>query len=248
MKQAMEFCRTYNFDPECTVILKGVRTECELEDVQRAFGLLDDVVKVQYMEGFSHTILCQFSDPISPKLLDSEHPVDGTFWEVIQVDDFCPAEPEGQCQKEQVVPLGRAIGNMTLNFQEQVNELALTYNISPATLNQVALNSMSTKTISDSGPLFSSPALAVKSQTPPEKAPVASFGAESAASSSHVTSVDPVLINPLPADIQRVVVELVVKHDSSFYVHESCAYFQAILQNLLLRWSTIFGDSELSKC
>ncbi|KAK2841795.1 hypothetical protein Q5P01_011995 [Channa striata] len=94
------------------------------------------------MEGFFDTIICQFSDPITPKLLDNKHPVDGAFWEVIQIADFRVPEIEGMFHQEHLVSLARAIGNMTISFQEQVNELALTYNISPATLNQVALNRM----------------------------------------------------------------------------------------------------------
>lgn len=59
----------YGFDPECTVMLKGVPAKVELEEVKRAFALLDDVVRVQHIDilligyscSFSNTRICCFS-------------------------------------------------------------------------------------------------------------------------------------------------------------------------------------------
>ena len=82
------------------------------------------------------------------------------------------------------MPLARAINDMTVNFREQVNELALTYNMSPITLNQVAVNHISGKGDSDKGPVTSTPASALeapafKAQSTPNPRPVV-FSADGA--------------------------------------------------------------------
>lgn len=52
----MEFCDRYGFDPEYTVLLKGAKAEIKLQEVQRAFALLDHVVKIQQI--VSLTLFC----------------------------------------------------------------------------------------------------------------------------------------------------------------------------------------------
>ena len=107
------------------------------------------------------------------------------------------------------MPLARAIDDMTANFREQVNESALTYNISPTTLNQVAVSHISGEGDSEKGPVTSTPASALKA--PAFKArssnprPVV-FGADSYSSSPRQAPNDALLVDPLPTDVQRVIV------------------------------------------
>ena len=42
----------YGFDPERTVMLKGVPAKVKLEDVKRVFALLDDVVECITLTAF----------------------------------------------------------------------------------------------------------------------------------------------------------------------------------------------------
>lgn len=203
----------YGFDPECTVMLKGVPAKVKLEEVKRAFALLDDVVRVQHIDILPTTILCQFSESITPMLLDSEHSTNDAYWEVIQIDEYCPPKSDSEPHRDGVVPLARAIDNMTVNFREQVNELALTYNISPATLNQVAVTHMCGKGDNDKGPLTSTPASGLKTQPSPNPRPIASSDVNFPSSPTQAPD-DTLLINPLPADVKRVIVEHIVKHDS----------------------------------
>lgn len=146
-------------------------------------------------------------------LLDSEHSTDDAYWEVIQIDEYCPPKSDSEPHRDGVVPLARAIDDMTVNFREQVNELALTDNISPATLNQVAVNHMCGKGDNDKGPLMSTSASGLKTQPSPNPRPIASSDANFPSSSTQAPD-DTLLINPLPADVKRVIVEHIVKHDS----------------------------------
>ena len=201
----------YGFDPERTVMLKGVPAKVKLEDVKRVFALLDDVVGVHHLDSLPNTILCQFSESLTPMLLDREHPADDSYWEVMQIDEYCPPKSVSEPPTDDVVPLARAINDMTVNFREQVNELALTYNMSPITLNQVAVNPISGKGDSDKGPVTSTPASALKApafkaQSTPNQRPVV-FSADSYSSSPRQAPNDTLLVDPLPADVQRVIVE-----------------------------------------
>lgn len=98
----MEFC---GFDPEYTVILKGVPPKVKIEEVKKAFAVLDDVVRVHHIDKLPNTILCQFSESITPMLLDSEHSVEDSYWEVIQIDECYPPKPLSEQLREDVVPL-----------------------------------------------------------------------------------------------------------------------------------------------
>ena len=212
----------YGFDPERTVMLKGVPAKVKLEDVKRVFALLDDVVGVHHIDSLPNTILCQFSESLTPMLLDREHPADDSYWEVMQIDEYCPPKSVSEPPTDDVVPLARAINDMTVNFREQVNELALTYNMSPITLNQVAVNHISGKGDSDKGPVTSTPASALeapafKAQSTPNPRPVV-FSADSYSSSPRQAPNDTLLVDPLSADVQRVIVEHIVKHDSLVFI------------------------------
>ena len=55
----------YGFDPECTVMLKGVPAKVKLEVVKRVFALLNDVVGVCHVDSLPNTILCQLSESIT---------------------------------------------------------------------------------------------------------------------------------------------------------------------------------------
>lgn len=203
--------------PLFTVILKGVPPKVKLEEVKKAFAVLDDVVRVHHIDKLPNTILCQFSESITPMLLDSEHSVEDSYWEVIQIDECYPPKPLSGPLREDVVPLAHAIGDMTVNFREQVNELALTYNISPTTLRHVAVNHICGKGEDEKGPVTSTPASALKTQTSPSSRSVASSDASHPVSASQTPN-DTLLVNPLPADVQRVIVEHIVKHDSPVHL------------------------------
>lgn len=106
---------------------------------------------------------------------------------------------------------------MTVNFREQVNELALTYNISSTTLRHVAVNHICGKGEDEKGPVTSTPASALKTQTSPSPRSVASSSASHPVSALQAPN-DTLLVNPLPADVQRVIVEHIVKHDSPVHL------------------------------
>lgn len=202
----MELREQYGFDSEYTVILKGVKTQVELEEVQQAFSLLDNVVKIQHIDHSPDTILCQFSESITSMLLDCEHSIEDTCWEVIQIDEYSLTKSE-ESPKKAVVPLAQALGNMTVSFREQVNEMALAYNISPTTLHQVALSQVCGREDSDHGSTTSTPAAGFKSQHLVTPSPAVSCEVKHPTTSTH----ENLVINPLPTDVQKVIVEHIVR-------------------------------------
>lgn len=207
----------YGFDPEFSVIIRGVPDKLETETVKRAFATLDDVVRVHPIGSLPNTILCQFSESITPMLLDNEHVVDDSHWEIIQIDEFTPPQPDSEPLRDGLVPLARAIGDMTVHFKEQVEELAFVYNVSPTTLSQVAVNRICGKVDHPKGPATSTPAAALKAQPSHSPRFVVSSDVNHPCSSKQTPN-DSLLINPLPADVQKVIVEHIVKHDSPVHL------------------------------
>ncbi|CAL8342079.1 unnamed protein product [Arctogadus glacialis] len=51
---------------------------------------------------------------------DREHPADDSYWEVMQIDEYCPPKSVSEPPTDDVVPLARAINDMTVNFREQM--------------------------------------------------------------------------------------------------------------------------------
>lgn len=82
----------YGFDQEYSVIIRDVPDKLEIEEVKRAFTALDEVVRVQPIDSLPDTILCQFSESITPMLLDNEHAVGDSHWEIIQIDEFTQSQ------------------------------------------------------------------------------------------------------------------------------------------------------------
>lgn len=213
----MEFCDRYGFDPEYTVLLKGAKAEIKLQEVQRAFALLDLVVKIQQIDSLPDTISCQFMECITPMLLDGEHSADGECWEVIQIDEYCPQGPDSFHLAHDVVPLARAIDDVTASFREQVNELALAYNVSPMTLNQAAVSHMCGKNDTYKGLATSTPALGVKTQSTPGPRSTAACDDGHVPKAKQALDADSLLVDPVPAEVQRVIVEHIVKHSSPMH-------------------------------
>lgn len=203
----------YGFDPECTVMLKGVPPEVKLEQVKRAFASLDDVVGVCPIVSLPNTILCQFSESVTPMLLETQHTVEDSYWEVIQVSKYSPPKSPSEPLRESVVPLARVIGDLTATFNEQVDGLALTYNISPTTLRHIAVNQIGGKGDAEQSPITSTPAPAARTQTFSNPRTV-DFSDVSHPSGATQATDGTLLVNPLPAEVQRVIVEHIVKHDS----------------------------------
>uniref|UniRef100_A0A096M0B2 Paraneoplastic antigen Ma-like C-terminal domain-containing protein n=1 Tax=Poecilia formosa TaxID=48698 RepID=A0A096M0B2_POEFO len=146
-------------------------------------------------------------------LLDCEYSVVDSLWEVVQIDDYCSPKCENESFSQEVVPLARAIGNMTMSFQEQVHELALTYKMDPATISQVAASRICGK--HDEKKLVSStPASALKTQPVLTHSRPAVADDENHTSNHTQAANETVLISPLPAEVQKVIVEHIVKHDS----------------------------------
>lgn len=211
----MEFCERYRFDPECTVVIKGVRADVCLENVREEFALVDEVVQIQSLD--DHTLLCQFAETITPMLVEGKHSSkDGSCWEVILVDEYYAESIDEAPHKYKMVPLARVMGDLTVTFKEQISELAIAYNVNPTNLSQSAASYICEKVQRNKGPVTSTPAHQLK--------PTASSDslAESANSAAHISGQtqspkgDSSLVITVPADVQRVVVEHIVKHDSPY--------------------------------
>lgn len=114
------------------------------------------------------------------------------------------------------VPLSHAVGDPTI--QEQENELASTYSMSPITLIQAALNHIFGSGDGKRGPTALTPVFALKPQPFPNLQPVDSRGVNSPSRGAQAPS-DTLLINLLPAD-QKVIVEHIVKHDVALSTHQ----------------------------
>lgn len=144
--------------------------------------------------------------------MDSEHKVGDSYCEVIQIDEYQPPKSVNKPPSVGTVPLARAVGDLTVQFQEQVNELALTYGMSPITLSQAAVNHICGRGDGVKGPAASTPVSARKTQPFSNLQPVYSSNVNSPSSGTQAPS-GALLINPLPADVQNVIME----HDSTMH-------------------------------
>uniref|UniRef100_A0A3Q2DJ08 CCHC-type domain-containing protein n=1 Tax=Cyprinodon variegatus TaxID=28743 RepID=A0A3Q2DJ08_CYPVA len=106
---------------------------------------------------------------------------------------------------------------MTVHFKEQMDELAAAYNVSPVTLSQVAATQIYGKTDHPKGALASTPAAALRAQPSHNPRVVVSADSNQPCGSKQTPN-DSLLINPLPADVQKVIVEHIVKHDSPVHL------------------------------
>lgn len=100
-----------------------------------------------------------------------------------------------------------------------MNKLAFAYNVSPTTLSQVAVNQICEKVDHPKGPATSTPPAALKAQ-PSGSFRVVSSDADHPCSSKQTPN-DSLRINPLPADVQKVIVEHIVKNDSPVHLPSS---------------------------
>lgn len=214
----MALCTKYGFDSDYTVVIKGVRADINLSTVKKMFASLDDVAKIQHIDDLSNTILCQFTEQVTPMIVEGTFSnEDGSQWEIVLVGDFCTESKDGSEPTDNVVPLARIIDDMTAAFQEQISELAITYNVHPTTLSQSAANYMCGKVDANKSHVTSTPAHRHKLQ------PHVDFLSEPTDATAHVLGQvqspdgDSSLTIPVPADVQRVVVEHIVKRDSHVY-------------------------------
>lgn len=214
----MAQCKTYGFDPECTVIIKGVRADVNLSSVKKAFALLDDVVQIQHLDDLADTILCQFTETVTPMLVEGEHTNDdGSHWEIVLVGEYCTESVDESEPTDNVAPLARIIDDMTVTFQEQISELAVTYNVNPTTLSWSAANYICGKMDINKSHVTSTPAPRLKSQPPSDSLSEATNATAHVSGQVQPPKGDSSLTIPVPADVQRVVVEHIVKHGSPSY-------------------------------
>lgn len=214
----MVLCKTYGFDPECTVLIKGVRSDINLSTVKKAFALLDDVVQIQHLDDLADTILCQFTETVTAMLVEGEHTNDdGSHWEIVPVGEYCTESVDESEPTDNVAPLARIIDDMTVTFQEQISELAITYNVNPTTLSQSAANYICGKMDINKSHVTSTPAPRLKPQPPSDTLSEATNATAHVSGQVQPPKGDSSLTIPVPADVQRVVVEHIVKHDSHSY-------------------------------
>ncbi len=214
----MSLCEMYGFDPECTVVMKGARADVNLNTLKKAFALLDDVVKIQHLDGLSNTLLCQFTETVTPVLVEGGHSNDdGSHWEVVLVGEYCTESVDEPAPTEKLAPLARIIDDMAVTFQEQISELAVTYNVNPTTLSQSAASYICGKMDSNKSYVTSTPAPRLKPQLPSDPLSEATNATAHVSGHAKPPKGDLSLTIPVPADVQRVVVEHIVKHDSHPY-------------------------------
>lgn len=219
----MELCSKYGFDPERSVILSKIDPNITFEVVKRAFARLDNVVNIQHLEEQPNGLLCQFEETITPLLLEKTHPQsdNGPCWEVTRIEEYsvCSA-PEASPKNPNNQTLVSVIEDITAEFREQIEELAVLYKVNPKTLSQQALSRLApvgaaafaqTET-PQRQPATSTPfsrALPLKLNSQREFEPTESCQA----SIEHTSVLD------IPAEVQRVIVEHVVKRDSDPVAH-----------------------------
>ncbi|KAL6461075.1 hypothetical protein MHYP_G00310410 [Metynnis hypsauchen] len=149
-------------------------------------------------------------------LLNSEQPHDGPgpSWEVIQLDENELYKPSQHVQNTgDTKTLTLIIEDLTTNFKEQLQELATCYKVSPNALSQQAAGKLCNLQCSHGKPLTSTPKAAID---PPNSGD--SMGAEESIGFQDykgTQGTSPVLA--VPAEVQRVVVEHIVKHGSELH-------------------------------
>ncbi|KAL7824273.1 hypothetical protein SRHO_G00342580 [Serrasalmus rhombeus] len=145
-------------------------------------------------------------------LLDAEqsHGGPGPCWEVIQLEDHASYKsPEHMQSIGDAKTLAFVVEDLTTNFKEQLQELATCYNVSPSALSRLVAGKIFNLQGHHVKPLTSTPKAATD---PPQNTENGRATAEGTDCVHDISAQGTSPILAVPAEVQRVVVEHIVKH------------------------------------
>ena len=231
----MDLCKQHNFDPERSVILTKVDPNTTLMEVRRCFDHLDEVKKIERLgDRFSGELLCEFQEVTTPLIAEEEYlNADGqNVWGVLplegrQIEDMQPhSSSPTPIQSEYS---GQTLDDMADQLLVQIESLAQLHCVNVNDLSQQVATKLAHKADgADRGPSTSTPAPRKFDNVMPASTPTVvansapkvsfAFRADSPPVERNATHETPITFT-IPQDVQRVVVEHVVKHDSDYQGH-----------------------------
>lgn len=227
----MDMCKQHNFDPERSVILTKVDPNTTLTDVRRFFDHLDEVKKIEWLgDRSSGELLCEFQEVTTPLIAEDEYlnancqnvwgvvPLDGRSIKYVRRDSSAPTP----VQRDTV----QTLDDMADQLMSQIENLAKLHCVNVDDLSQQVVTKLAHKADNaDRGPITSTPVTRAFNDARPRVMPTVTAKSASKVSFAVPNDASPMegnLINEtpvtftIPQEVQRLVVEHVVKHDTEY--------------------------------
>lgn len=230
----MDLCREHDFDPEKSVLLTRVDPGTTLNDVRKAFGHIDDVKKIKWIgDKFPGELLCEFQEVATPFVVEEEQ-LNGSeqyVWGVVPLDSRQFKDVQHPPSISTPIQSGsvQTLDDMADQLLVQIENLAQMHCVNLSDLSQQVVNKLAHKTDNvDQGPITSTPAailfvdarprvMSAEASMPVSKVSFANQD-DSPPIKKNIGNETPVTFT-IPQDVQRVVVEHVVKHDPEYQGH-----------------------------
>lgn len=232
----MELCEEFSFCPERSVIIRNVDSGIELSDVQEVFSNVGVISRIQEV---SEGILCEFSDCLSDTWLEDENPYQRSQEWIVEPVMPKPVKTADDSGDPSLFSCAVTLDNVLLNathcFQQQLSEIADQYGVEGKGLERRAYELLSCNRehskeggrhkVSFNTPSDIDLAVQAKQLETPISTPVRS--------KTFLHQSTPMTI---PMDVQRVVVEHVVKSANE----------GAVLNNMKYKVKSFSGSNKVN--
>ncbi len=230
----MDLCKQHNFDPERSVLLTKVDPNTTLTDVRSFFDHLDEVKKIEWLgDKSSGELLCEFQEVTTPLIAEEEYLNADckNVWGVVLLDDREIKDVQHHSSSPTPIPRDtvQTLDDMADQLMAQIENLAQLHCLNVNDLSQQVVSKLAHKADNaDRGPITSTPATRTFSDARPQVMPTAVANSASKVSIAIQDDAPPIEGNlmhetpitfTIPQEVQRLVVEHVVKHDPEYQAH-----------------------------
>ncbi len=230
----MDLCKQHNFDPERSVVLTKVDPNTTLTDVRSFFDHLDEVKKIEWLgDKSSGELLCEFQEVTTPLIAEEEYLNADcqNVWGVVLLDGRQIKDVQHHSSAPTPIPRDtvQTLDDMADQLMAQIKNLAQLHCVNVNDLSQQVVSKLAHKADNaDRGPITSTPATRTFSDARPQVMPTAVANSASKVSIAIQDDAPPIEGNlmhetpitfTIPQEVQRLVVEHVVKHDPEYQAH-----------------------------
>ncbi len=230
----MDLCKQHNFDPERSVVLTKVDPNTTLTDVRSFFDHLDEVKKIEWLgDKSSGELLCEFQEVTTPLIAEEEYLNADcqNVWGVVLLEDRQKKDVQHHSSSPTPIPRDtvQTLDDMADQLMAQIENLAQLHCVNVNDLSQQVVTKLAHKADNaDRGPITSTPATRTFSDARPQVMPTAVANSASKVSIAIQDDAPPIEGNlmhetpitfTIPQEVQRLVVEHVVKHDPEYQAH-----------------------------
>ncbi len=230
----MDLCKQHNFDPERSVLLTKVDPNTTLTDVRTFFDHLDEVKKIEWLgDKSTGELLCEFQEVTTPLIAEEEYLNADckNVWGVVLLDDRQIKDVQHHSSSPTPIPRGtvQTLDDMADQLMAQIENLAQLHCVNVNDLSQQVVSKLAHKADNaDRGPITSTPVTRTFSDARPQVMPTAVANSASKVSIAIQDDAPPIEGNlmhetpitfTIPQEVQRLVVEHVVKHDPEYQAH-----------------------------